>query len=109
VSEEINIINQSTFRKRQHLLFRSTIGKVKSDATMSRLMGCKGFDARPHGFRATFRTWVEEQTDAEYEVKEAALGHVVDSKIVHAYQRPYRLEKRRKLLKQWENSLLGRS
>jgi len=55
----------------------------------------EGQSARPHGFRASFRTWVEEQTDAPFEVKESCLGHVVDTGGVSAYQRSDRLEKRR--------------
>lgn len=50
---------------------------------------------RPHGFRATFRTWVEEQTDTPFEVAEAAIGHVVEGDVVRAYQRSDRLEKRK--------------
>ena len=77
-----------------------------SDATMSRFMEREGYDARPHGFRATFRTWVEEQTETEYEVKETALGHKVDKGIVGAYQRSDRLGKRRVLMECW-NKYIG--
>lgn len=87
--------------KDQELLFPSPSGKPMSDATMSRFMEREGYDARPHGFRATFRTWVEEQTDTPYEVKEAALGHAVDSDVVRAYQRSDRLERRRALMNKW--------
>jgi len=44
---------------------------------------------------------VEEATDTEYGVKEAALGHVVDSETVRAYQRSDRLEKRRSVFENW--------
>ena len=76
-----------------------------SDATMSRFMEREGYNARPHGFRATFRTWVEEQTDTDFDVKEAALGHQVDSSIVRAYQRSDRFEKREKLMEKWDHFL----
>jgi len=69
-----------------------------SDATMSRFLGRKGFEVRSYWFRVTFRIWVEEKTNEEYDVKEAALGHVVDSKIARAYLRSDRLEKHRKLM-----------
>lgn len=81
-------------------------GRPISDAAMAAFMKREGYDARPHGFRATFRTWVEEQTDSPFEVKEACLGHVVDAGVVGAYQRSDRLEKRRTLLEQWESFLL---
>jgi hypothetical protein len=56
---------------------------------------------------ARLRTWVEEQTDAAFEVKEACLGHVVDTGVVGAYQRSDRFEKRLALLEQWEAFLLS--
>ncbi len=74
-----------------------------SNAAMSKLMRDNGFVARPHGFRATFRTWVEEQTSTPFEVKETALGHVVDTGVVGTYYRSDRLEKRMKLLSEWSN------
>jgi integrase len=72
---------------------------------LSSFMKREGYEARPHGFRATFRTWVEEQTDTPFEVKESALGHNVDSGIVGAYQRSDRLEKRRRLMNDWSGFL----
>jgi integrase len=87
------------------LLFPSLKGKALSDAGMAALMKREGYAARPHGFRATFRTWVEEKTKADYETKEAALGHMVDTGVVRAYQRSDRLEKRLTLLKQWAKFL----
>lgn len=83
-------------------LFTSVRGKPISDMAMSKLMKHRGLVARPHGFRATFRTWAEEQTDFPFEVKESALGHNVDNGVVGAYQRSDRLEKRRLLLESWE-------
>ena len=72
---------------------------------MSRFMEREGYKARPHGFRATFRTWVEEQTDTPFEVKESALAHKVDVGVVGAYQRSDRLEKRRTLMSHWARYL----
>ncbi|MEO0568827.1 MAG: integrase arm-type DNA-binding domain-containing protein [Pseudomonadota bacterium] len=88
-------------------LFPSPRGKAMSDATMSRLMEREEMEARPHGFRATFRTWVEETTDTPFEVKETALGHQVGSEVERAYQRSDLLEKRRVLLEQWAEFLTG--
>ena len=82
-------------------LFVSYRGKPLSDAAMSKFMRDRGLEARPHGFRASFRTWLEERTDAPFEVKEAALGHHVDAGVVGAYQRSDRLEKRRALMEEW--------
>lgn len=89
-------------------LFPAYRGQPISDAAMATLMKRQGLEARPHGFRASFRTWVEEQTDAPFEVKEACLGHVVDTGAVGAYQRSDRLEKRRALLQRWERFVLAK-
>lgn len=66
----------------------------------------EGYEARPNGLRATFRSWAEECTDASFEVKEACLGHVVDKGVIGAYQRGDRLEQRRDLLNTWEAYLV---
>jgi len=101
--ECLKIIEQALESSTSDFLFPSPTGKAMSDATMSRFMEREGYTCRPHGFRASFRTWVEEQTDTPFEVKEAALGHKVDLGIVGAYQRSDRLEKRRALLSDWSD------
>ena len=51
-----------------------------------------------HGFRATFKTWATERTLFQNEVVEAALAHVVGSKVEQAYRRGDMFEKRRRLM-----------
>ena len=106
-NEALSVLQSAQERSSQSLLFRSPTGKPLSDAAMSTFMKREGYDARPHGFRASFRTWVEEQTETPYEVKESALGHAVDTGVVGAYQRSDRLEKRRILIEQWIEYLTG--
>ena len=105
--EALRVIEQAHKYEGSNLLFPSPRGKPLSDATMSRFMEREGYEARPHGFRATFRSWAEECTDAPFEVKEACLGHVVDAGVVGAYQRGERLEGRRRLLQGWEEFVLA--
>lgn len=52
------IINTAMQSDTQEYVFPSPTGKPMSDATMSRFMKREKYSARPHGFRATFRTWV---------------------------------------------------
>ena len=106
VAEAREIIELARNRTTGELMFPTSSGNAFSDAAMSMFMKREGFKARPHGFRASFRTWVEEQSDASFEVKEACLGHAVDNKVVEAYQRSDRFEKRRILLNQWERFLI---
>ena len=76
-----------------------------SDAAMSKFMKDNGFKERPHGLRATFRSWADEKTNADWETKEMSLGHAVGSKVERAYQRSDLLQKRRDLLNQWAKFL----
>jgi integrase len=56
-----------------------------------------------HGFRSSFRTWAEEETDFPRGVCEAALAHAVKDKTEAAYQRGELLKKRRELMNAWAN------
>lgn len=62
-------------------------------------------DATAHGFRATFRTWIADQTRHPHEVAEAALAHTIGDKVVAAYQRGDLFEKRRALMNDWAQFL----
>ncbi len=106
--ETLAVVSAARDLSDNDFLFPSFKGKPLSDAAMALLMKREGYSARPHGFRSTFRTWAEEQTDAPFEVKEAVLGHHVDAGVVGAYQRSDRLAKRLELLAKWAN-LLGKS
>jgi integrase len=58
-------------------------------------------DLTTHGFRATFKTWASERTASQNEIVEAALAHVVGSKVEQAYRRGDMFEKRSRLMQQW--------
>jgi integrase len=60
-----------------------------------------------HGFRATFSTWVTEQTRFTPEERELALAHAVGNKVVEAYQRSDMFDRRRRLAEAWERHLNG--
>ncbi|WP_284126430.1 tyrosine-type recombinase/integrase [Parerythrobacter aestuarii] len=107
--EAISVLSIARSKSENEFFFPALRGKPISDMAMSSFMKREGYEARPHGFRATFRTWCEEQTEAAFEVKEAALGHQVDAGVVGAYQRSDRLEKRRELMRQWSAWLLPKA
>ena len=54
-----------------------------------------------HGFRSSFRDWVEEQTNTPRAVSEAALAHTVRDKVEAAYRRTDLFERRRGLMESW--------
>ncbi|MCY4301153.1 MAG: hypothetical protein OXC68_05370 [Aestuariivita sp.] len=94
-AQSIITIAQETGTKNH--IFTLLTSNPLSDAAVSQLMIRKKLPYGLHGFRATSRTCVEEQTDMPFEVKEAALGHKVDKGVIAAYQRSGRMEKRREL------------
>lgn len=84
------------------LLFPGTKrGRPLSDMTLSKLVKELGFDADVHGFRTSFRTWAQEQTNFPREVAEAALAHKVGDAVERAYARSDVFEKRRKMMESW--------
>ncbi|MCG3267904.1 integrase arm-type DNA-binding domain-containing protein [Yoonia sp. I 8.24] len=84
------------------LVFEGTKrGKALSDATMSKLVKELGFDVDVHGFRTSFRTWTQEQTNFPREVAEAALAHTIKDKAEAAYARSDLFEKRRMMMDAW--------
>ena len=80
-------------------------GRPMSDMTMSKLVKELGFPVDIHGFRTSFRTWVQEQTNTAHEVAERALAHKTTNKVEAAYARSDLFEKRRKLMDAWARYL----
>ncbi|MGY3698939.1 integrase [Bradyrhizobium sp. USDA 3240] len=58
-------------------------------------------DITAHGFRSTFRDWVEEQTDTPRAVAEMSLAHAIGNAVEAAYRRGDLFEKRRVLMSKW--------
>ena len=56
-----------------------------------------------HGFRSTFRDWVSEETEHSPEVAEMALAHTIGNKVEAAYRRGKLMERRRRLMSDWES------
>ena len=80
-------------------------GRPMSDMTMSKLVKSLGYDADVHGFRTSFRVWVQERTNTSFEVAEKALAHKTKNKVVAAYARSDLMEKRRHLMQRWAEHL----
>jgi integrase len=60
-------------------------------------------DITTHGFRSTFRDWVEEQTDTSRAIAESALAHTIGDAVEAAYRRGDLFEKRCTLMAQWSD------
>jgi len=77
----------------------TAIGK-NSFGDLIETMGYKD-KATAHGFRATFKTWATETTDASQVVIEMCIAHKIGGSLEKAYQRGDLLAKRRELMDQW--------
>jgi integrase len=62
-----------------------------------------------HGFRATFRTWVEETRRRDRDFAELCLGHKTDGDVESRYIRTELLAKRAALLNDWSRHCAGQS
>lgn len=83
-------------------------GRPLSDMTLSKLVKELGFDADVHGFRTSFKTWTQEQTNFAREVSEAALAHKVGDAAEQAYARSDHFVKRGKMMDAWAGYLAAR-
>lgn len=84
-------------------IFPNRKGKPLSDMTMGQIPRRMGYPVTVHGFRATFRTWTQEHTSYPDEVCELALAHVNSDATRAAYARSELIDKRRKLMNDWEH------
>ena len=108
------------------LIFWAPRGGALSDATLGEVMrkihladirekrsgyldARLGQPAVPHGLRSTFRTWVGERTQFDGDMAEIALAHKVGTKVQQAYDRSDQVEKRRRMMSEWEGFLCGKS
>ena len=83
-------------------------GKPLSNMTMLKI--CRRYKAglTTHGTaRATFRTWVADETEFSPEIAEAALAHRAGNAVVLAYNRAKMIQRRRIMMLSWEVFCLG--
>jgi integrase len=60
-----------------------------------------------HGFRSTFSTWAQEQTDFASDIVEHCLAHITGDGSEKAYKRGDALDKRRAIMDAWANFCEG--
>jgi integrase len=106
------------------LVFPAARGGQLSDMTLSATMkrmheaevahGGAGFIDRvskrpavPHGLRSTFRDWVAERTAFPGDMAEVALAHRISSAVEASYRRGDMIEKRRRMMKDWADFMVG--
>ena len=82
------------------MLDNSSISNETMDAVLKR-GGYKPYTV--HGFRSTFRDYIQEETNTAWRTAEEALAHKLSDKGEAAYQRTDLLEKRKVLMQVWTN------
>lgn len=107
----VAILHQAAEASRDpRLVFPSARGGMMSDMVFNMLLRrASRPDITAHGFRSTFRDWVDEQTDFAGDIAEAALAHLVGDETERAYRRGDALVKRRHLMEFWSAFVLGTS
>jgi integrase len=79
-----------------------TRGAPMSNMTMLELLKDMGrSNVTVHGFRATFRTWCDEETEFSNRAVEFCLAHVPGDEAEKAYRRRSMLVKRRQIMTAW--------
>ena len=95
------IIEEAKRHERNGFLFPNVSGRgVISDASMSRLMERRQLAFRPHGFRASFKTWAAENNQRR-DIAELCLGHKIYGSVEASYLRTDFLDERRELKDAW--------
>lgn len=88
-------------------LFTGPQGRPVSDAGLSRQMSNMKEIGRPHGFRTSFRSWVQDTDACGYDVAETVLAHKVGGRVERSYARSDLLERRRIVMDSWARFVTG--
>ena len=82
-------------------LFTGHRGRPITDNSLSKRMRTMGEEGRPHGFRTSFRTWVQDTDGAPWDVSETILAHKIGGKVERSYARSDLLDRRRIVMEKW--------
>ena len=89
------------------LLFPGHRRNPITDVGMSKALRATSIGGTVHGFRTTFRTWVQDNEACSWEVAETVLGHRIGNKVERSYARSDLLEPRRVVLESWARYVTG--
>lgn len=88
-------------------LFTGPRDRPVTDASLSKRMKDMGEDGRPHGFRTSFRTWVQDTDACPWDVSETILDHTIGGTVERTYARSDLLERRRPVMEAWARFVTG--
>lgn len=78
-----------------------------TDNALSKFMRDNNCVGKPHGFRTSFRTWVQDTDATTFDVAEMVLAHKIGDKTVRAYARSDLLDRRRSAMIAWSEFVVG--
>jgi len=100
----IEILNKAVIMRQSDFLFPGgRTNKGLSNAAMDKLLQVTlNYECTVHGFRSSFRDWAGECTNYPRDLCEMALAHTIKDKTEAAYRRGEMLEKRRRMMNDWQ-------
>lgn len=78
-----------------------------SDVAVTKTLRALHETATVHGFRSTFRSWVQDTDACAWDVAETALGHKIGGKVERSYARSDLLDRRRVAMEAWAAYVTG--
>jgi integrase len=105
LSTEALALIERLSRKGEHLFTVNGGKPIVGMSLRKALARHAGEGSTVHGLRSSFRTWADERTNFQREIKEVALAHAIGDATEAAYARSDLIEKRRKLMQAWATFL----
>lgn len=99
------VTDQSNFF--DDFLFPGTSGKPITDRALELCLDSLGESGRPHGFRSSFRSWVQETEACSWEIAETILDHRIGNTVERSYARSDILDRRRPVMEAWAAHVIG--
>ena len=106
-SEALRLLEEFKKSATGDLMFPSYRSGYISSTALQKVLNEMGEAGRPHGFRTSFRSWVQDTEAASFDVAETALAHRVGSTVERSYARSDLLDQRRVLMERWSNFVAG--
>lgn len=89
-------------------LFASYRDKPVTENALLHALDAMGEAGRPHGFRTTFRMWVQDTQITTRDIAETVLAHAVGGKTENSYARSDLLDLRRPVMQSWADWVAAR-
>lgn len=89
------------------LMFVGHRGKAVSSRGVEVYLDRIAEPGRPHGFRSSFRSWVQDTDACSFEVAETILGHKIGGTVERSYARSDLLERRAPVMEAWAAYVTG--